>query len=451
MLYPEKESSVLELKREQPSKEQIAKTVVGFCNMYGGKLVLGVDDTRKIVGIAEEEVEPMIEMLCRSIHSSCTPDILPQVYSMRIQDKLVIIIEVSKGSKKPYFIKSKGIDQGTFIRFGTQTVLASPEIIQELMQQSRGIYPDEQPVYQAELGSLDDGDATQFFQARMQREKIHDLHEIYQHYKLTVREHNQVFPTVAGVLLFGKEPQRFLTESFIIGSHFEGVKGRSILATQDFSGTLFTQFHECFHFIKSRLNKEFTIGSDGIRKERIEIPEEAIREVLLNAIVHRHYGMPSPSKIAIFDDRLEIFSPGNFPGPIKKDPLVLGLTFLRNPVIGRAFRERGLIEKMGTGLMTLFQSFEERQLIRPILQEGVGFVKFILPRPLPRNKELLKLDQECLEIMRLFYFHEEIDAHTILATLDLSRSKVNRLLKQLTEGKFIQMTGKGKLTCYRRI
>ncbi len=161
--------------------------------------------------------------------------------------------------------------------------------------------------------------------------------------------------------------------------------------------------------------------------------------------------MPSPSKISIYDDRIEIFSPGNFPGPIRKDPLQLGLTFLRNPVISRVFREDGLIEKMGTGLTILFDSYETRQLIRPILNEGVGFVKCILPRPFPRQKELILLGSDCMSIMRLFYFQDFIDIVYIIKTLQISRSKAIRLLNILIEHNFIQKLGSARHTKYINI
>ena len=368
-----------------------------------------------------------------------------------MHDKLLLVIDVSKGSKKPYFVKSKGIDQGTYIRFGTETILASPEMIEELKQQARGIYPDEQPIYKADIEVIDRDKFKEFLSHRIQRDKILNLDEILFHYNLLMEEHQQTFPTMAGVLLFGKEPQQLLTEAFIIGTHFAGIKGRDVLATKDFTGNLFEQYKACFHFITTRLNREYEIQPDGIRKEWLEIPEVAIREVLLNALVHRHYGMPSPTKVAIYDDRLEIFSPGNFPGPIRKDPLVLGLTFLRNPVIARIFREMGLIEKMGTGLIILYQSYQERQLFRPILFEGVGFVKCILPRPLLRQKELVVLGQECMDIMRLFYFQEKIEISNIIEMLSVSRSKAVRLLNSLIDNRFIQRMGKGKHTYYIRL
>ena len=136
MKYPEKESSILEFKRELPSKQQVNKTIVAFCNMHGGKLIVGVEDSGEIIGISEEEIDETMENLHRSAYSNCSPTVIPSIHLQRIHNKLVLIIEVSEGMTKPYFITSDTIENGTYVRIGTQTVKATPEMIRELQWQS---------------------------------------------------------------------------------------------------------------------------------------------------------------------------------------------------------------------------------------------------------------------------------------------------------------------------
>ncbi len=114
-----------------------------------------------------------------------------------------------------------------------------------------------------------------------------------------IKEHLQTYPTVGGVLLFGKNPQRFLPEAFVICTHFQATGGRDVIATRDLTGTLFDQYNESLSFIINRLNKQFKIKAAGKRKEVLEIPNEAIGGVLLNAMVHRNYHIPGPAKVAI--------------------------------------------------------------------------------------------------------------------------------------------------------
>lgn len=134
MKYNETESTTLEFKRELPTNNghQITKTIVGFCNQFGGKLVLGVDNNADICGIAEKNIDDVIQSLQQSIYRSCTPAIIPSIYTQRINDKLILIIEVSAGMNKPYFISSLGLNEGTFVRAGAHTVKATHSMLQEL-------------------------------------------------------------------------------------------------------------------------------------------------------------------------------------------------------------------------------------------------------------------------------------------------------------------------------
>ncbi len=89
-----------------PKKNQIIKTVIGFCNLYGGRIIIGVDNSGKIVGVPETEVENLLEYLHRSIYESCTPPVIPEIYTQRVDEKLLIIVRVSSGMNKPYSIKT---------------------------------------------------------------------------------------------------------------------------------------------------------------------------------------------------------------------------------------------------------------------------------------------------------------------------------------------------------
>ncbi len=182
----------------------------------------------------------------------------------------------------------------------------------------------------------------------------------------------------------------------------------------------------------------------------LEIPEEAIREVLLNAIVHRNYHIPGPTKVAIYDNRVEIFSPGNFPGPLNIDELEMGITYIRNATITKIFRETGYIEKLGSGFRSLFESYRKRKLSEPVVVEGTGFIKCTLPRPMPGAKKTLKTSNSEKELLRLFYIAGEIRITDIMSHLHLSRATAGRLLASLTKKKLIDRTGKGRSTYYTK-
>lgn len=443
MQYPEPESSTVEWKRDIPLNDQLIKTSIGFCNQFGGKLVIGVDDKGVIIGVSESTIERLFEYVDKTIYEATSPSIVPRIGIQRFEDKAVVVIEIAPGMNKPYYRSSEGIDKGTYIRLGRSTLRATKEIIEELQWQSRGIDYECLPVRRAAMEDLDKSKIKQFLQNRKNKDDAQLTDHLLCAYDLIIHEQTGSFPTVAGILLFGKTPQRYLSESMIICSHFLGTSGRDTLATVDCEGTLFDQFNQAYGFILSRLYRSFTIRGPK-REEILEIPEKAIREALLNTLVHRNYHIKAPIKIAIYDDRVEFFSPGQFPGPMKIDHLKMGITYLRNPVICKVFREAGYIEKLGTGLLTIFASYEERGLKTPELIDGENYVKCILPR-----KSQMPSD-EAEKVLMLFEKNDEISIQDVMNFLSLSRASAGRRLKELVDKGCIVRSGQTKAVSYKK-
>jgi ATP-dependent DNA helicase RecG len=443
MQYPGVESSTLEFKKELPKNDQIIKTIIGFCNQHGGRLVVGVSNDGTICGIPEEQAAHAIEQLSKAIYEASAPPILPLVYTQRIGDNTILVIEVSAGTNKPYFKKSEGLDQGTYVRLGPTTLRANADLIEELKWQMRGKSYDFLPVYQTTDIDLNDQEIKQFIQSRENRKLEPVTKDLLFSYYLIAQEHAQTYATVAGILMFGKRPQYYLPEAFIICTHFKGVEGREAIATIDCTGTLFEQFHTAMNFIVSRLSRSFTIKARK-REETLEIPEKAIREVLLNAIVHRNYHLKSPVKIAIFNDRIEFFSPGTLPGPLNLQNLKSGISYIRNIAICKVFREAHYMEKLGSGFLTLFHSYEERNLKTPVVIEGENFVKCILPRTFSETS-----DED--PILQLFHVGSKITVSDVVKHLKLSRTTAGRRLNALVHSRKIQKIGKGRGAGYKRI
>ncbi|MCX6989722.1 MAG: putative DNA binding domain-containing protein [Chlamydiae bacterium] len=448
MKYPEIESSTLEFKENMPQKDQIVKTVIGFCNQNGGKLVIGVADNGVIIGIPAEEASAAVESLNQAIYSSSTPPILPFVYTQTIHDKTLLVIEVSSGTTKPYYRKSEGLEKGTYIRLGPMTLRATADVIEELKWQARGKCFDMMPVYETTEKDLDQDKIREFLELKTGEKEGKISKELLRSYYLVAEEHAHTYATTAGILLFGKEPGYHFTEAMIICSHFKGIEGREALASIDCTGTLFEQFERAFDFIISRLSKSFVIEGPR-RTETLEIPKEAIREALLNMIVHRNYHLRSPSKIAIYQNRIEFFSPGIFFGPLNPQNLKLGLSFIRNPALCKVFREAHYIEKLGSGFPTIFTSYEKRGLKTPSIIEGEGFVKCLLPRPTVDDELPLMID-ELQPIIDLFSTATELTMADVTKNLGLSRTTAGRRLDTLIKLGKIKKMGKGRSTVYCR-
>jgi len=449
MKYVEKESVTLEFKQQLSNHSQIAKTVVAFCNQFGGKIIIGIDDQQNICGVNESNLDETIDALQQSIYKTCTPTILPSIYTQRIHDKLILIIEVSSGMNKPYFVTSLGLNEGVFIRAGAHTVKATTGMIQELIWKGKGLSVDEMPVYSASRYDLDEDKFFNFLKEHRQHYQTENLDEQLRHYRVIIQEHQRNYPSLGGLLLFGKNIEKYLPEAFIICSHFQGASGRTAIATQDCMGSLFEQLHSAMNFVVSRLNKSFTITKIK-RQEQLEIPELALREIIINAIVHRDYQLPGPIKIAIYEDRVEIFSPGNFPGPLKVDQLEMGITYIRNHLICKLFREAGYIEKLGSGFLTLFNSYRQYHLPSPKIIEGTGFIKCILPRS-DRQGRAYQAKENDDEILDLFYANPEMNVREIIKILPISRQTAARRLSELVRVGKIKRIGKGPAVRYRRI
>ncbi len=444
MKFPGTESATLEFKEAVPKNEQIVKTVIGFCNQKGGKLVIGVRNDGTIVGLEEEAITDLMEKLDNAIYQACSPPIIPLISSQRIGNKALLIIQISAGMTPPYYRTAEGLEKGTYVRLGRSTLRANMDIIEELRMRARGRHFDETAIYHSSIEDIDRQKFENFLRLRKVQTRSTFSEELCKAYQTLTEEHGHLYVTVAGLLLFGKNPQKFLSESFFICTHFQGTSGREALATRDCTGTLFDQFHDAYDFVLSRLNRAFTIRGPR-REERFEIPEEALREIILNAVIHRNYRIPAPIKIAIYEDRIEIFSPGTFPGPLNIDELTLGMTYVRNYAISKIFREAGYVEKLGSGFITLFSSYRKRKLETPKVIEGTNFVKVILPR---RAKKRSAEDPIEEEILRLIKVTGTITIKDIVESETISRSTAKRKLDALIGRGTIEKKGRGRGTHY---
>jgi ATP-dependent DNA helicase RecG len=316
-------------------------------------------------------------------------------------------------------------------------------LVEELKWQAHGKSFDCMPVYRTSQDELDDKKVKEFLEKREERGSKKITKETLLSYYLITQEHLHIYATTAGILLFGKRPQHFFSEAMIICSHFKGTEGRDAIASIDCIGTLFEQFEAAYEFILSRLSKSFVIKGPK-REEKLEIPPEAIREALLNLLVHRNYHYSSPSKIAIYRDRIEFFSPGIFSNPTIVNNLQSGFSYIRNIAICKVFREADYIEKIGSGFITIFKSYKEWGLKTPSVIEGEGFVKCILPRIKAEGEEV----DDLRLIMDLFETMNEINISDVMSQLRLTRPTAGRKLTALVKKGFLQKKGKGRGSIY---
>ena len=239
------ESKTLEYKAELPKGDQLAKTLIAFANGSGGKLVIGVDDKQQLIGLKGADIFDLRDAIASKAHTQCSPSLLPEIYVENVTGHELLVVEVARGSLLPYYLKSKGRDQGTYIRLGATNRQASPEHIQELERQRLNLSFDEQINYQQPLNTLNlDALHASFQQVgkTLNAEKLRNL-------RLIRQEQGQDFPTHGLLILLG------LYEHVEIKcSRFKGNNMAVFLDKKEYRGDLFGQLEDAEMFVKNHLH-----------------------------------------------------------------------------------------------------------------------------------------------------------------------------------------------------
>jgi ATP-dependent DNA helicase RecG len=433
-LFDERESKTLELKSALPKFETLIKTCIAFANGIGGSIVIGVEDNNlEICGIDEKIRKRVYDEFPNSLYDSTSPNLLTQIYEKNFNEHSVIIIKIPQSLKKPCFNRKEGIPKGVYLRVGSNTRRATEEYIEELMRESRRISYDEESIHSS-IEILSKELLSQVFgstqtKRRLASEKV-----------VTPSSANPetFFPTIAGIIHFCENPEKYIPEATVLCTQFKGTSGRDIIQTQEITGSLEQQASISLKLIKSWISRHFNLQGAKLKSNSI-IPNEALREAIINALIHRKYFIPGAVKIAVYEDHVEIFSPGGFPGLVDVKHLGDGTTFLRNPNIAGLARKLGLVEKMGTGIKLIFDSCRKAGLTPPEFHEEGDFVKVIFFFQ-PSKKVGISDEKSILELAKL---RTELTISEVMNYLDVSRNTATRKLNRLIQQKKLMRKGKG--------
>lgn len=368
------ESRKIEFKEYLPESSKISKTIISFSNGAGGKLIIGVNDKGEITGVSEDEVLEIPDKISNIVYDSCYPAIIPEIYIENINGKNVIIVEVFPGNLKPYYLKSKGKLKGTYIRVGATNKLSDEEMIMELERQRRNISFDEECVYDYDLANITlsklNNDFYRFTKKELNEENLINL-------KLIREEHGIKYATRALILL---TDSNLFNYARIKCARFKGKDTYEFIDQKELTGPIYEQVEEAIKFAKAHINKSGKI-TELQRIDEYEIPIVAIREIIANAVVHRDYSISGADiKFAIFDDRIEITSPGLLPKTLDIEDIKIGRSEIKNKVIARFFKEINFIEEWGTGIKRIIKSCTLAGLEEPQFIETGMFFKVIIKK-----------------------------------------------------------------------
>lgn len=361
-LLQQPEGKQLEFKRDLSSPQNVLKTLVAFANSAGGRLVIGVDDARQVVGVADPLAEE--ERICNLIADAIVPRLLPNIELMSVGDATVLVVEVFPSGARPHYLGKQGPEQGVHLRLGSSNRQAGPDWIAETRRVVAGLVFDEQPMHVLSVQDLDLDAMARWFGP----ERPLDTAQL-QTLKLLRADQGRLLPTRGAVLLWGREREQHFPDAWVQCGRFRGLDKVDIFDQQDIHAHLPDAVTAIELFLKKHAYKSARFGAMQ-REDVWSIPLTMLREAIVNALVHSDYAQRgTPIRVAFFDDRIDIESPGFLlPGMTVQD-MQSGVSRIRNPVIARVFRELHLTEQWGSGVKRIFVEAAAQGLPEPRITE----------------------------------------------------------------------------------
>jgi ATP-dependent DNA helicase RecG len=386
ILLQKPESKTLEFKQDVSFPIRILRTIIAFANTSGGAIIIGVEDKKHYVcGIASpHEVE---EKLANLISDHIEPQILPEIEIIPWRNTYVLSVQIFPSSVKPHYFKNQGVEKSTYIRVGSSNRLADDIMISELRRVKSTDSFDHQPMTMLDSEDMDFRVASDLF-VNQKSLTSKDLESL----DLMVSYQNKKVPTMGAVILFGKSRLNYFPDAWIQVGRFMGVNKTHIIDTQEIKVYPVLAIDEVINFVKKHAQR--TIEIKEIKHAEIwSVPLIAIRESIINAIVHADYAQKgSPIRVAIFDDRIEIENPGLLLFGLTIEEIKVGLSKLRNRVLGHVFFRLGLIERWGSGINRIIDHCVENGLNEPVFEEvGTHFRVTIFTKKI--DKKLKSLNE----------------------------------------------------------
>lgn len=323
------EDSFTQFKQNITRAESLASEYVAFSNAKGGVIIIGVDDGGDIHGVSTKEINRLNQLISNVANENVTPPIYPLTEIHQIQEKKVLAVHIPEGLNKPYATKS-GI---YYTKSGADKRKVSQDELKRMFASSGNLFADEVINRNTSLADFDDKEFFRFFKNKKAKDFNAtglNLENVLNNLNLYSKGHL----TLSGIMFFAFNPQQFYPV-FNVQAVF--IKGESQASStfedkKYFEGNIYKLYDQAMMFFKSSLknkqNKQ-TFNTPG----ELEIPVSALEEAVVNALIHRDYFLQSSIKLFVFDDRVEIRSPGKLPNSLTVEKIKSGLSIARNPVI----------------------------------------------------------------------------------------------------------------------
>lgn len=375
------ECETVEFKEDVPEdKEKYLKTAVAFANGKGGSLVFGVKDgTWEIIGFNPDEIFQKMDSIANSIYDATEPRIIPYIDVFTVDGKQIIVVTVNSCSQKPCHLRREGFLNGTYIRVAGTTRKADSSIVMELELEGSNRSFDSLRA----PGTISENDISRLCnrmyrhalewcltdQKKKEQKKV-TINQLLS-WNIIQESEGQYYPTNAWYLLTGK-----LTEypfAKIQCAVFKGNDRCVFVTKKDIEGPIDQQIEDAMIFVMEHLNEGSRVDG-AYRKDFYELPLDSIREMVSNAVCHRSYLKNSCVQVAIFDDRVEVSSPGGLSENLTIEKIAKGQSRIRNRAIAAAFHYMHLIESWGSGIPKILRESRQYGLKDPeIIDSGSDF------------------------------------------------------------------------------
>lgn len=413
--------------------DEIYKEIIAFANTDGGVVYVGIDNNGNVIGLTDVDKE--YTRITNGIRDAIMPDVTMFV-RFTVQENKVVRITVNEGTNKPYYLKGKGLKpSGVFVRQGTSSVPASPDQIRLMIKESDGDLFEEMRSMEQSLSFETAQNAFQKYGVEFSKEKYRAL---------GITQKNDDIFTNLGLIL--SDQCDHTTKIAVFGDD----ANTTFKDSKEFSGSVFKQLEDAYNYLM--LCNKTTATFKGLERiEKQDYPDEALREALLNALVHRDYSFSGSIIINVNDQRMEFISIGGLLPGLSTDDIRIGISQPRNKNLAEVFHRLRLIESYGTGIRRIFKLYEICPA-QPTIEVTPNAFKIILPNMNNVTAAVTenpgKITPQMQKVLSYIKEHGQITEKEISTLLDLKKTRTFTLAKQMRDLGIITVSGRGENKYY---
>ena len=382
------EDSRHQFKEDATNETSLAAEMVAFANSGGGQIFIGVSDAGTIRELGAASVKRLNQLIANAASQSVRPPINPLTENIQMSAGIVIVVTVPDGLSKPYMDNNGAI----WVKSGSdKRKVTAREEMQRMFQNAQLVHADEVPVPGTSIADIDLEYFRRFYKSRYDEEleeQSLSLDQLLSNMRLL----NSGALTVSGALLFANNPQAFLPVFLVKAVCYPGntIHATTYLDSADILGRIQTQFEESLAFMLRNLRREQN-GQNVNSIGEVEIPRIVLEELLANALIHRDYFVSAPIRIFVFDNRIEIISPGHLPNNLTVANIRTGNSNIRNPILASFATKLLPYRGLGNGILRALKEYPEIEfvddrdgnLFRAVIRRGLPTLTE--PTPVPES------------------------------------------------------------------